>query len=98
MRAVLHDWPDNKCKIILGHLKDVLAPESTILIDDIVTPNKGVNWQVCQIDLTMMVAGASMERTDSQWQDLFDSVGLKIAKRVVYTPGMHETVTAVVPK
>ena len=73
---------------------DVMGPDSLILVDDIVTPNKGVNWQVSQIDLTMMVAGASMERTEQQWQELYDSVGLKIVDRAVYTPGMYETVTA----
>ncbi|MCJ1332209.1 hypothetical protein MMC10_008901 [Thelotrema lepadinum] len=98
MRIVLHDWADDKCRVILGHIKDVLAPDSTILIDDIVAPNKGVNWQVSQLDLTMMMASASRERTESQWQDLFDSAGLKVVKRVVYTPGVYETVTAVVPE
>jgi demethylsterigmatocystin 6-O-methyltransferase len=85
-------------KPILKNTIDALAPDSVILIDDIVTPNKGVNWQVTQIDLTMMVACAAMERTESQWQKLFDSVELKVVKRFVYTPGMYETVTAVVPK
>jgi demethylsterigmatocystin 6-O-methyltransferase len=75
-----------------------MAEDSIILIDDIVAPDSGINWQVCQIDLTMMAAGASLERTESMWNELFDSVGLKIVRRLVYTPGMYETVTAVVPK
>lgn len=94
----MHDWPDEKCEVILKNTIDAMAPDSVILIDDIVTPNKGVNWQVTQLDLTMMVICAAMERTESQWQNLFDSVGLKIVKRFVYTPSMYETVTAVVPK
>ncbi|KAF2174812.1 S-adenosyl-L-methionine-dependent methyltransferase [Zopfia rhizophila CBS 207.26] len=98
LRAVLHDWPDEKCRVILKNTIDASAPDSVILIDDIVTPNKGVNWQVTQIDLTMMVVCAAMERTETQWQNLFDSIGLKIVKRFVYTPSMYETVTAVVPK
>jgi demethylsterigmatocystin 6-O-methyltransferase len=98
MRAVLHDWPDNECRVILRNIIDALAPDSVILIDDIVAPNKGVPWQACQIDLTMMVAGAAMERTEAQWQNLLDSVGLKVVTRLVYTLGVYETVTAVVPK
>lgn len=75
-----------------------MGPDSIILVDDIVAPNQGVTWQVTQIDLTMMIAGASMERTEAQWDALFDSVGLRIHRRIVYTPGMYETVTALVPK
>ena len=75
-----------------------MGPDSIILVDDIVAPNQGVTWQVTQIDLTMMIAGASMERTEAQWDALFDSVGLRIHRRIVYTPGMYETVTALVHK
>jgi demethylsterigmatocystin 6-O-methyltransferase len=82
----------------LKHTVEAMGPDSIILIDDIVAPNEGVPWQVTQIDLTMMVAGAARERTEAQWGALFDSVGLKIHKRVIYTPGMYEMVTAVVRK
>lgn len=95
---MLHDWPDDKCQIILKHIIDAMAEDSIILVDDMVPPNKGVPWHVTQIDLTMMAAAASLERTEAMWQDLFDSAGLKILRRHVYTPGMYETVTALVPK
>jgi len=98
MRAVLHDWPDEKCIKILKHQIDSMAEDSIILVDDMVLPNQGVPWEVTQIDITMMVAGASVERTESQWNALFDAVGLKVVKRVVYTPAVHETVTALVRK
>ena len=94
MRVVLHDWFNTKCKIILQHTMDVMGLDSLILMNNIVTPNKGINWQVSQIDLTMIVAGVSMECTEQQWQKLYNSVGLKIMDRAVYTPGMYETVTA----
>jgi demethylsterigmatocystin 6-O-methyltransferase len=84
--------------VILKHQIEAMAEDSIILIDDMVLPNEGVPWQVSQIDVTMMVAGASMERTVSQWNSLYDAVGLKILKQVVYTPGVHETVTALVRK
>lgn len=72
-----------------------MASDSILLIDDIVAPNKAVPWQVTQIDLTMMVAAAAMERTEAMWRDLFDSMGLKIRRQIIYTPGMYETITAV---
>jgi demethylsterigmatocystin 6-O-methyltransferase len=72
--------------VILKHQIEAMAEDSIILIDDMVLPNEGVPWQVSQIDVTMM------------WNSLYGSVGLKILKQVVYTPGVHETVTALVRK
>lgn len=38
MRSVLHDWPDEQCRKILGHLKDAMDPGySKILISDCVS-------------------------------------------------------------
>ena len=67
------------------------------MIDDMVPRNEGINWQVTNIDLTMMAAGAAVERTVLQWQQLFESVGLKIADRTTFNPALYETLTAVVP-
>lgn len=75
-----------------------MAEDSQILIDDMVPPNEGINWQVANLDLTMMGAGAAVERTVLQWQQLFDSVGLKIAGRTTFSSALYETLTAVVPK
>lgn len=38
IRSILHDWPDEQCRIILAHLKDALEPGySKILISDCVS-------------------------------------------------------------
>jgi hypothetical protein len=38
MRSVLHDWPDEQCRVILRHLKDAMEPGySRILINDCVS-------------------------------------------------------------
>lgn len=98
MRGVLHDFPDDKCRIILKNIIDVLGPDSLILIDDMVLPNTGVYWQTTQVDLTMMSALAARERTHEDWLALLDSAGLKIADIHVYTPAVHESVITAVPK
>ncbi|KAF7589009.1 hypothetical protein BBP40_004940, partial [Aspergillus hancockii] len=78
MRGILHDWPDETCRRILNHTVDALGPESVILIDDMVLPATGVNWQTTQVDLCMMMAMAGRERTHEDWSALLDIVGLKI--------------------
>lgn len=41
MRSVLHDWPDEQCRTILGHLRNAMEPGySKILISDCVSASK----------------------------------------------------------
>lgn len=73
-----------------------MSEESVLLIDEMVFPNSGVSWQAAQFDLTMMCAHASMERTQTQWKALLDSVDLKIRDTWVYNRSCHQAVMAVV--
>ena len=98
MRNILHDYPDEKCQLILKNLIAAMDRESLILIDDIVVPDTKSHWQVTQLDLTMMTALASMERTQSQWYTLLESVGLKIVNIYIYKVSNQESIIATVPK
>jgi len=92
MRGILHDFPDDKCQLILKNIISTMAKDSMILIDEMVLPESHVHWQATQIDLTMMCALASMERTEAQWKTLLASVGLKIEDIMVHTPACYESV------
>ena len=98
MRAILHGFPDDKCRSLLKNIMPAMSADSVILIDDMVFPDAHVQWQAAQFDLTMMCAHASMERTLTQWAALLDSVGLVIRNIYVYNFVCHETIMAVVPK
>ena len=63
MRNILHDYPDDKCIISLQHLSAAMDRNSVILIDEMTLPNKGVNWHQAQLDMAMMSALASVERS-----------------------------------
>lgn len=80
----MHDWADNKCRLILKHLIDAMEPDSFVLIDEMVLPNSGVHWQMAQLDMLMAVL-AARERTHEQWCKLLESVGLKINNIYTYT-------------
>lgn len=98
LRNILHDWPDDKCVVILKNLISALEPDSRILIDDMVLPNGKVHWQATQLDLTMMSALGSKERTDEQWRNLIDAAGLQILDIVQYTASLNDSIIVVVPK
>lgn len=75
-----------------------MGPDSVILIDEMILPDRNVHWHSTQIDLTMMAALASVERTQTHWAKLLDSVGLKVANTYVYTPSLYESIMTVVHK
>ena len=53
---------------------------SKILLNELVIPDIGCGIIAAQVDITMMACVASEERSERQWQDIVDSVGLKIEK------------------
>lgn len=84
-RSILHDWADEKALIILKNTISALGPDSAILIDEMALPNSGVHWHATQVDMAMMSALASLERTTEQWHTLMDKAGLKIVKIHTYS-------------
>ncbi|KAL9625241.1 MAG: hypothetical protein Q9160_000643 [Pyrenula sp. 1 TL-2023] len=96
LRNILHGHTDEICRTILSHLMTAMGPQSRIIVDEMSMPDAGAHYFATQMDIAMMAALGGKERTDSEWQALFDSVGLKIEKAVTYTPLFGETVMAVV--
>lgn len=80
LKRILHNWPDQECRVILGHLRDAMSPDSVLLIHDRVFPDgaAGLSETDVSIDLAMMMLCGSMERSESQFRTLFASVGLKM--------------------
>ncbi|KAK3934823.1 O-methyltransferase [Diplogelasinospora grovesii] len=81
-RSVLHDWDDDRCRIILGHIRDAMKPGySKILVNEFNIPVKGACTFVTHSDFMVMSVNAAVERTQRQWYDLIESVeGLKIER------------------
>ncbi|KAF2269718.1 S-adenosyl-L-methionine-dependent methyltransferase [Lojkania enalia] len=79
MRSVLHDWADEQCRTIIGHLKDAMEPGySKILINDCVIADEHAAWQHVSLDLFMMALASAQERTELEWWKLIESCGLNI--------------------
>ena len=97
MRNIMHDWPNDKCKIILDQLREGLASDSVILVDDVVIPPTGSHWYATHSDLMMLTNLAAIERTEAQFAELFDSAGLKRVELVRYN-SYGPAIQALVPK
>lgn len=96
MRNIMHDWPDHLCIRILQHLKDVMAPDSMVLIDETVLADSHPNWKQVQKDIHMMASLGAMERNRSQFETLLAQVGLKIDSIFEYDESMGDAVIVAV--
>ncbi len=72
-----------------------MAPDSVMLIDEMIPPEMGAHVDALSMDLTMMTAFAGMERSEAQWRSILDEAGLKLIKKYEYNPASHESVLEV---
>ncbi|KAM5350424.1 hypothetical protein ACJ41O_006929 [Fusarium nematophilum] len=87
-RQIFHDWPDDDCVRILRRAKDAMTASSTLLIDEVVLPEKGAHWMVTQRDLTMLALFNAAERSEVQWRALLARAGLRVEEIRCYDERM----------
>ncbi|KAI1744998.1 S-adenosyl-L-methionine-dependent methyltransferase [Xylaria scruposa] len=91
LRSV-HDHPNHKVSRIIQNIKVVMAPDSILLVDEIILPEARLNTVIASIDLCMLATFASMERTETQWRDIFHEEGIDLMNTYVYNPFTYEGV------
>lgn len=92
MRGVLHNHPPGKVRQILENTKAAMGSQSVLLVDEQVLPEERVNFIAACIDMTMLSAFASMERTEKQWGEVFRDAGLELVGTFVYNSVNYESV------
>lgn len=98
LRNILHDFPDEKCVLLLHKTMKAMGKDSLILIDEIILPNQGTHWHATSSDINMMATVAGMERTERQWVALLGSAGLRVQQIWPYTEKLRESIIVAVPK
>ena len=78
-RRVLHDWSDPVCRTILSNTVTSMGPKSKVLIAEYEVPAIAAPAKLTLQDINMMGLGGT-ERTERQWSELLDSVGLTLIK------------------
>lgn len=97
LRNIIHDWPDEKAVEILTNLKNVMAPDSVILIDEMSLPSEDVAWEATTLDINMMVCLSALERTEDNWSTLLAKAGLKLRRKYRYTERLNDCIQECVP-
>ncbi|KAI9685455.1 MAG: hypothetical protein M1822_004586 [Bathelium mastoideum] len=89
---VLHDHPPHKVRQLLENTKAAMTRDSVLLIDEMVLPETGVDYKAAASDLAMMAGLAGMERTERQWRQTFEEVGLELVRIYTYNALSNESV------
>ena len=79
-RHIFHDWPDAECRKILLNTIPSLVPNKSriIIVDSVMSRERQSQYSYCAfLDIQMLALGG-MERTEKQWRQLIESVGLSI--------------------
>ncbi len=81
-RRIFHDWPDRVCLDILGNLVPSMKMGSRVILDETILSSEGGRGVDLMeermgrmLDMQMLVAANSRERTLEDWKGLFNKGG-----------------------
>ena len=81
MHSIIHDFPDEKARIILKNIvKAMKKGYSKLILWDFVLPDKAAPSGLMALDWEMMSFYAAGERSESQWRKMLEDpdIGLKV--------------------
>lgn len=85
LKNVIHDWDDGQCTAILSNIGQAMAPNGTVLLIEMVAPRlPGDPWSevIAGSDLNMLVNTGGRERSEADFEGLFEDAGLELTKIV----------------
>lgn len=80
LRTVLHDWPDKQAVEILKTVREAMAEDSILLINEHNMAGSNPPKLSTAIDQDMMEIFSSLERTEDEWITLLEKGGFAIVK------------------
>lgn len=85
LKHVLHDWSDDHCRTVLGHIRQALPPHGRVLICEMVIDGGSGPSPAKFLDIEMLaITEGGPERTASEFKELLASAGLNL-KRIIAT-------------
>lgn len=80
LHHVLHDFSsDDACRRILNNILPAMQKGySKIIIKELMVPDNNAPWAFTAMDVNVMQSLSGQERTEAQFRNLLESVGLKV--------------------
>lgn len=91
---VLHDWSEDECLTILGHVRNAMNPDGRLLIIEMVLPPGDTPHFGKVLDIVMLVMTGGQERTEAEYRQLLAKADLQLT-RVLATNSPVSIVEAV---
>ena len=89
VRAILHDWDDDRAIAILANCRKAMAPSATLLIVERVLPERAEQGRAAEaylVDLEMLVqAPGGRERTESEFRAILSAAEFTMTRIVPTT-------------
>ena len=92
---IIHDWDEQECLTILGHVRKAMKPSGKVLIVEMVLPPGNEFHPGKMLDLVMLTIPGGEERTQAEYAALLSKAGFKLT-RVVPTESAVGIVEAVI--
>ncbi len=84
MSHIIHDWNDERCRIILKNCHKAMRPDAKLLLVEAIVPS-GNEFSIAKLlDLEVFVINGGQERTEEEYKDLLESSGF-ILSRIIPT-------------
>lgn len=90
---VLHDWPDEKARLLLANTRKAMSSGSLLLLWEAVVPSGATPSPTKNIDLTMLFLLGGAERTEAEWRAMLRETGFELQK-ILVTGGMFDMIEA----
>ncbi len=86
LKSVIHDWDDARSTMILANIAQAMEPTGRLLLVEMLLDDRVHQTPWSQImagsDLNMLVNTGGGERTEAQFQSLFEAAGFKLTRVV----------------
>jgi hypothetical protein len=80
LAQILHDWDDERCRVILGNCRRAMGPDGKLLVVEQVLPPANEAAFAKWLDLHMLVLLAGRERTEAEYRVLLAAAGFALTK------------------
>jgi O-methyltransferase domain/Dimerisation domain len=91
---IMHDWGEDQCLRILGHVRQAMKPDGHLLIVEMVLPAGDAPHPGKMLDMVMLVLPGGQERTEAEYRSLLSKANFRLT-RVVPTDSAVSVIEAV---
>jgi SAM-dependent methyltransferase len=93
LKQIVHDWDDERATLLLRNCHRALAPAGKLLLVEMIIPPDNRPSPAQSMDLNMMVILGGRERTEEEFERLFQATGFQL-ERVIPTHSPFSVIEA----